>query len=212
MMAEMSFNGKSVLSYYGLDLVCCYFSTASRKRHLVSIMGSDGEMDCMQGLGEPTYESRTMAAEFVIVGPPDDVIARLNDEVEGMTIQIILPDDPCSYVIGNAHIVKADVKAGGSVSVTATCKPWRLRTVPVIHSVPASAASVQYTWYNSGKRIAVPEITVEGSSVTIASDGAKIVLPAGTYLVPEMSIPGKGSRTVTIAGGAMTVKYQEASL
>lgn len=212
MMAEMAFNGKSTLSYYGLNLVKCVFSTATRKKNLVSVLGADGDLDYMQGLGEPTYESRTMQAEFTILGDPEDVIARLNDEVEGMTIPIILPDDPQSYVIGNAHILQAAVKAGGTVVITATCKPWRLRILPVVHSVPASDTPVRYTWHNSGKRIAVPEITVADADVTIESGDTKMILTAGTYLLPELAIPGKDTRSVTISGGAMTAEYQEANL
>lgn len=211
-MPEMSFNWRSTLSYYGLDLVKCVFSHAVRKRNLVSVLGADGEIDYMQGLGEPTYESRTMQAEFQIVGKPEDVIARLNDEVEGMTIPIVLPDDPRSYVIGNAHILQSVMRKGGSVVITASCQPWRLRILPVSISVPASDSPTLYTWYNSGKRIAVPEITVTDADVTIESGDVKMVLTAGTYILPDLAIQGKGTRIVTISGGEMTVEYQEANL
>lgn len=212
MMAEMSFNGKSTLSYYELDLVRCTFSTAKRKRNLVSILGADGELDYMKGLGEPTYESRTMQAEFKILGNPEDVVARLNDEVEGMTVPIVLPDDPRSYVLGDAHIYQCVMKIGGTVVITASCQPWRLRACPVVHKIPASGTPQTFEWYNSGKRTAVPEITVSDADVTIDSGDISKILTAGTYLLPELSIPGGGSILVTISGGTMTAEYQEANL
>lgn len=211
-MAEMSLNWKSTLSYYGLELVKCVISPATRKRNLVSVLGADGDMDYMQGLGEPTYESRTMQAEFKILGDPAEVIARLNEEVEGATIPIVLPDDPISYVIGNTHVSQAIMKTGGIVVLTALCKPWRLRIRPVVHRVPAADNPAQYTWYNSGKRTAVPEITVPDADVTIGHGDEKWILSAGTHLMPELAIPGKGTLTVTISGGEMTAEYQEASL
>ncbi|MGM9669717.1 MAG: hypothetical protein ACI3VZ_08195 [Faecousia sp.] len=209
---EMSFNWKSTLSYYELDLVKCVFSTAKRKRNLVNVLGADGDLDYMQGLGEPTYESRTMQAEFRMLGNPEDIIERLNTELEGMTIPIVLPDDPRSYVIGNTHILQAALKEGGTVVITASCKPWRLRILPVIHRVPASDTRVQYTWNNSGRRTAVPEITVHDADVTIESGSTKKILTAGTYLMPELAIPGKDSISVAITGGAMTAEYREANL
>lgn len=211
-MAEMAFNGRSTLAYFGLDLVRCAFSSAKRKRNLVGVLGADGDVDYMKGLGEPTYESRTLQAEFTIIGRPEDVVARLQDEVEGVTIPIILPDDPNRYVTGDAHISQAVMKPGGIVVITAICQPWRLSIVPVTHRIAASEDAKTFTWFNFGKRTAVPELTVSDEDVTIRSGDVSWILTAGTHLLPELAIPGGGSVSVVISGGSMIAEYQEAIL
>lgn len=209
---EMFFDGKSSLTHFGLDLRECCVSPPVRKRFSIDVPGADGTIDLMRGMGSPLYENRTVTASFVAADANvRAAVDRLLAELEGQTVPIVLPDDADHYMTGEAHISGAGCQPGAKVTITVTCGPWRYAAEEVVHQIPASDDEVKYTWANTGTREAVPEVTVEDELRIVLGD-TSMALSAGTYLLTVLTIPGRGSITVTVSGGAATVRYREAVL
>ena len=209
---DMYFDGLSALHFWGLSLRRCMITPARRKRSLVNILCSDASLDLLRGQ-EPCYESRTVTAEFDPVGQnAATVIARLEDELEGRQVTITLPNDEPFYMIGDIHISSAGLASGNPVTICAECNPWRYRRDMTVHTVPAAAVPIEVELRNAGRRSVVPEMIV-ASDVTVSGNG----LPekryvAGTYLLPDFQIPGHRSVTITVTGGPVEIRYQEAML
>lgn len=212
-MSEMSFDGKASGSYWGLELVECYVSAPRRKTHPIEIPGGDGYIDVMKGIGRPVYDMRALTALFKVGSRnTSDAVQRLLNELEGREVPIVTPDNPNYYWVGDIHVQGAGIRSGSAVTISATVFPWRYARQEVVHNIPASAADVTYTWYNSGARPAVPELTISGDAVKITVGERVIELPAGSYDLSELEIPGEGSLAVKISGGAMIARYREAIL
>lgn len=209
---DMLFNGKSALAYFGLDLQDCYITPPARKQYIIDIPGADGAIDLMQGMGPARYSPRTITATFSIsAADARTAVDRILADLEGRTVPVVLPDDPTHYMTGTVHMSGAGYRTGDSVQLVITCAPWRYAMAEVVHSIPASESDVTYTWENSGTREAVPEVTAE-ADVRIVFGAASMAISAGTYLLTALTIAGKGSITVSVSGGAMTVRYREAIL
>lgn len=209
---EMWFAGRSSLLHYRLEMQYCYITTAKQKRHLINVPAADGDIDAMEGIGEPAYENRTVTALFKMLADAEETRTRIINDLEGKTIEIVLPNDLNHYMIGRVHIAGAGSKISDELLVTVDCVPWRYDRNEVLIPVAASESEKQYVWWNRGRRLAVPEITVECADVTITVDGEVKQLVQGTHLSSALAIPGFGSLTVTASGGAFTVRYREAIL
>lgn len=209
---EIWFDDISSLRDYDLEMEYCYITTPKRKRHLIDIPAADGDIDVMEGIGEPTYENRTVTALFKMLGNIKATRFRIINDLEGKTVQIVLPGDPNYCMVGRVHIAGVGISPGDELLIIIDCNPWRYARSMVSISSAASASETQHTWKNSGRRLAVPEITVESGDVTFIADGKTTSLSRGTHLVTALAIPGFSSRRVTARGGAFTVQYREAIL
>lgn len=209
---EMWFGGVSSLRHYGLEMEYCYITSAKRKRHLIDVPAADGDIDAMEGIGEPAYENRTVTALFKILADAEETRTRIINDLEGKTVEIVLPNDLLHYMVGRVNIAGAGLKIGDELLITIDCVPWRYARYEVMVSVAASEIEKQYTWWNQGRRLAVPEITVADADVTLTADGETKLLTMGTHLPSDLAIPGFGKRLVTASGGAFTVRYREAIL
>lgn len=209
---EMWFAGRSSLRHYGLEMKYCHITTPKQKRHLIDVPAADGNVDAMEGIGEPAYENRTVTACFKMHMPAEDTRARIINDLEGRTVEIVLPNDLRHYMTGRVHIAGAGYRTGGELLVTADCLPWRYARDEVVIPAAASETEAQHVWWNQGRRLAVPEITVEDADVTFAVNGVTKLLAQGTHLLSELAIPGFSSITITAHGGAFTARYREAIL
>lgn len=209
---EIWFDNISSLRDYNLEMEYCYITTPKRKRNLIDVPAADGDIDVMEGIGEPTYENRTVTALFKMLGNIKATRYRIINNLEGKTVQIVLPGDPNHYMVGRVHVAGLGFSPGDELLIIIDCNPWRYARSMVSTSIAASASEGQHTWRNSGRRLAVPEITVESGDVTFVADGKTTVLGQGTHLVTALAIPGFSSRRVTARGGAFSVQYREAIL
>ena len=209
---EMFINNHSMLQHYGLDLQSCYLSPATRKQQLQSILGADGQVDLLKGMGPPCYETRTLRATFKLTAAnPRRSLDMVMADLEGETLAFNPPGDPEHYMIGDFHVSSAAVKPGGQVVITATCQPWRYLRNDTTISIPASTGDVVHTWFNQGRRGAVPTLHVAGE-ICITEGAVETVYPPGTYQMMDLLIPACGNISVTIRGGPATVSYKEAIL
>ena len=210
-MDDMSFNNLSALRYWGLSLRRCTITTPRRKQSLVDILCTSGSTDLLRGLCEPVYESRTVTAEFDPVGDVRACVDRLLQELEGQHVPIVLPNDYYHYMIGDVHINSAGAFRGDPITITAVCYPWRFLHQQTVINLPASTSATACELRNSGTRAAVPEVVIS-SDATITCNGTSKTYVAGTYLLPDLQIPGKSSIVIAITGGPVTIQYQEAML
>ena len=209
---DMYFDCLSALRFWGLSLRRCVITPPRKKQSLINILLADGALDLLSGL-EPTYESRTVTAEFDHVGQNLAVtLARLEDELEGRQIQIVLPGDEAFYMVGVVHISSAGVASGSPIVINAVCNPWRYRREITQQNIPATTVQTEVELHNSGRKPAVPELIVQ-SDVIISGNGVdEKQYVAGTYLLPEYQIPGHSSIWINVKGGPIEIRYQEAML
>lgn len=209
---EVFFGGKSSLRRYGLSLQSMYRTPAVRKRYLYSVPGGDGQVDLMKGMGPPRYEQRTIRFTFKLCGAdPKGDMDRVVNELEGQTVEIVLPGDLEYYMVGDIHISSAAVKAGGEVVIVATCQPWRYLRNEVLLPLPAAEDYADYILQNKGTRDAVPKL-VAYEQIKILKDGVETICQPGNYYLTDYVIPGQGSVTLTVCGGAANISYKEAIL
>ena len=208
---DMAFDGLSALRFWGISLSRCTITPPKRKQSLINILCADASLDLLRG-NEPVYEARTITAEFEPTGRNvSHIIDRLEDELEGKRMQITLPNDASFYMVGDVHINSAGVSSGDPIVLTAVCNPWRYRQDATVYSIPQTTAS-DVELYNSGRKTVVPELIVH-SDLTISGSGvAEKQYVAGTYLLPDYQIPGHSSIRVTVKGGPVEIRYQEAML
>lgn len=212
-MDDMSFNGRSALSYWRMELISCYITTAKKKAYMIDLPAGDGQIDALSGLPDPVFEMRTLTATFKSVErTPQDTIDRLLFELEGRQVPIIAPDNPDYYFVGTPHVQAASNAPGANITITAIVFPWRYYKQETVHNIPASASAVSCLWFNAGARSVVPELIVADANVAISIGSQIYDLPAGSYDMSEFKIPGKSSIAVTVSGGRLTAKYREAIL
>lgn len=209
---DMAFNGRFALPYYGLLLESCYLTTAKKKEQLLDIPGFDGQVDLLKNWGEPTYAARTLTAYFTASSDVNGAIRRLVNDLEGRTVPIILPGYLLHYMSGTVHIAAAGAERNSQILITAVCDPWLYRMRQTEISVPASDVDVAHMWRNCGKKLVVPEITVEGADVTLTVNGETLTLAMGTHLRSELAISGGANLSLAAKGGAFTATYREAVL
>ena len=211
---DMSFDGKSALSQYGLSLVSASITPPVRKRYWVDIPGGDGAVDLYEGLGEPAYENRSLTAVFRPVGEFQQTVERLVNNLEGHTMQITLPNDSQHYMSGCVHIPAAfapSISSCGEITISATCLPWRYSKAETVYQAPKSENAVQHTLRNAGSRSVVPTVIVEGEAI-IEIGTTSSALAAGTYQMTGLRIPGGGSISIKVSGGPVEIRYREAML
>ena len=212
-MHDMSFDGKSARNYWALELVKCYISTPKRKQHLLDVPGGDGQIDTMRGLGDPSYEMRTLT---VVCRSTEsntrDTIDRILNELVGREVEIIAPDKPNHYMVGEVKMQGAGYRSGAQITLVASVFPWRYARNEIVHTVPAAETALAHVWRNAGSRPVVPELTVHDKNVVISTGGKTFDLPQGTYDLSEIKIPGKSTITVSVSGGTLTARYREAIL
>lgn len=209
---DMTINGRSCLGWYGLSLESCYLSAPRRKRLLLDIPGADGQLDLLEGWGDPAWETRTITARFAAGNDAGLTLCRLMNELEGKTVPIVLPGFPAHYMTGTVHISAGSVFRGSEVLITAECDPWLYARTEQNISVPASDEAVTRIIRNRGGKRVIPELTVTGSDAVITLAGEELTLAPGTHIDARFAIAGGGSLTLTIRGGAVTIRYREAVL
>ena len=207
----MYFDGKHTLSWYGLSLTRCTITPPRRKQRWLDIPGMDGSVELMAPAGLVSYENRTLRAEFrKTSGAAGDILDRLISDIEGRQISIVLP---CGdrYMVGVAHVVAASVP-GTDVVITANCQPWRYSCAQVRRKFAASPEPVELNLRNAGAAPVLPTLTAGEGGAVATVDGTEVQIAAGTSVLPELLIPGRGNLTFLLSGADVTISYREAIL
>lgn len=196
-------------------------SEAPQKTTLVEKPGGDGSWDLSTALtdGVLRYGDRTLSATFECSeGDRQHRDAKIRDmfnQLDGMVVNIELPDDPDHYLVGRLKLTKnySDL-AHCSVGVSATCEPWKYKYTETEFKLTAKTTEQTARLINNGRRAVVPVITVTGSgaSVRIVYGAASITLTAGTHKWPELILT-PGAHELKYSGvGSLIITYREAVL
>lgn len=183
----------------------------------INIDGRDGTLDLSRALtGEMMYENRSASFTFLITeGNQNDrasLIQTIINEIHGRRLQIIEPDSPDYYLIGECTV--SDVinnKAYGSFTVSADCEPYYYYSNETIRTLAVNNESIEIVLTNSGRKNIIPVIQIIGS-IDLVYDNTSVSLSEGTYKLTSLSLK-PGATIVKVSGsGAVVFSYREARL
>lgn len=181
-----------------------------------------GPLDLTAALtnGDPRYGSRELTARFESSEGTrmerEGIISRMLNRLHGYRKDILLPDDETHYAVGRLSITRDyNDLAHASVTVKATCEPWRYSKIETALDLVADDTERTVVLMNNGRSQVVPEITVSGyqAYVWLTFDGMEMLgLEAGTYKLPGLVL-GTGYTKLTYTGsGNIAIRYREAIL
>lgn len=205
----------------GWTLTGWKLSAAEQKTNYVDKPSGDGSWDLSTALtdGVPKYKDRTLTATFECSEGDrmsrEEKIREMINLLDGMRKDIELPDDEFHFINGRLHVAKEyNTMAHASVTVTATCEPWKYSTVETVVALEATDSLQTVQLINSGRRAVVPTLKVEGSgaSVRFIYGTASLALSPGDYSWPDLMLT-PGIHELKFSGsGRVTIAYREAVL
>lgn len=210
MTEDIYFDGVPALAY-GLQLRKCTIDPPVKKTKYLDIVGADGTLDLMHGMGPARYKRRKVVAEFVFCGNASAIAERVINLLDEREMSVVLPIKSAYYVIGLIHVKGASASSSGGMIMEIDCMPWLLRRDMTVVDVAASTTAKEYILFNQGRREAVPEIIAFGS-IHVESGDTIVDLQAGTYFMPWLMINSFSQRTVSIRGAGCMIQYREAVL
>lgn len=203
---------------HGWTLTGLKLSDPEQKLQYVDKPGGDGSWDISTVLtdGIPRYKNRDLLITLECSeGSRDDrekLINTLVNDLDGLERPVLLPDRPDHYLTGRLHVaVEYSDWAHAAVTVTGTCAPWFFSVRETIVELEAIAEDQTEYIRNSGRRAAVPAVTVTGTAKLSYRDYS-VTLEAGSHDLPNFLIL-PGSHELTYSGsGTITISYREAVL
>ncbi len=194
-------------------------SAPEYQENFLDVPGRDGALDLSAALtnGAPTYHSRTLTVNLECSeGSRLDREAAINTMInwlDGWRQDIVLPDDPEHYITGRVSVKKEyNDNAHAAVTVTAVCDPWRYAMYEWDHTLTAEPTEKTAALFNEGRRTVVPLLTITGGTILLKYGAYSWSLGAGTYQLPDLTLP-QGGGTLTYSGtGTLRISYREAVL
>lgn len=194
---------------------------AAHKTTLVDKPGGDGSWDLSTALtdGILRYKNRNLKATLECSEGDrlyrEAKIRQMINQLDGMVVNIELPDDPDHYLVGRLKVVKDfNDLAHGAVNVTATCEPWKYSYTETTVRLTAATTEKTAQLVNNGRRAVVPTITVAGSgaSVRMVYGANTLTTTAGTSKWPDLILT-PGTHALKYSGtGSLVITYREAVL
>lgn len=196
-------------------------SDPEQKTNYVDKTGGNGTWDLSTAMtdGIPVYNDRTLTATFE--SSEGDrlsrraVIREMTNRLDGLVMDIQLPDDPFYHLVGRVHVAEDyNDLAHAAVTVTAICEPWLYANAETSVHLTAAADAQTARIINRGRRVVVPTLTVTGSSanVLLVYGAQSVALSAGVHQWPDLLLT-PGGHDLTYSGtGALVISYREAVL
>lgn len=206
---------------HGWTLTGWKLGAAEQKTHYIDKPNGDGAWDVSTALtdGLIRYKDRPLTATLECSEGTrkerETLIRQMINSLDGMRVEIHLPDDDAHHVIGRLQVVREyNDLAHAAVTVAATCEPWKYadEETVVVREVSTNQNAVILT--NEGRRAVVPTLKVEGedSSVLIEYQGNSQAMSAGTYQWPLLLLT-PGEHSISYSGrGRLVITYREAVL
>lgn len=216
-MRGVYFGEYHTVADWGLILSAKSIDPPTPKIVTVNIDGRDGTLDLSRALtGDIKFNDREASFSFLVTegsqSDRDYMIRTIINAIHGQRLQIIEPDFPELYLIGECKVSKVfNDKAYGSFDVTATCEPYRYAIDEINRIITASSEPVNVVLTNNGRKTLTPTITVS-NSVNLVIGTSSVSLSAGTYKLTSLTL-SPGPNIVTVSGsGTVTFTYREAVL
>lgn len=213
-MRGIKFGEHHTADDWGLILNAKVINTPAPKYVKVSVDGRDGDLNLSRTLtGDMKYSNREASFTFLVTDGSQEERAELINEIvnliHGNELQIIEPDDPDHFLIGECSVNSIqNSKSYGSFIVSADCEPYRYGIEEIKRTITASATESNLVLTNNGRKTLIPTVTVTGT-VNLTIGTTKVSLGAGTYKLTSL-ILRPGSNVVGVSGsGAITFTYRE---
>lgn len=216
-MREVVFGTHHTAEDWGLILNAKSITPPTPKVVKISVDGRDGEINLSRSLtGDMKFNNREASFTFLLTegtqSEREELLATILNAVHGQELQIIEPDRPDHYLLGECSIknIKND-RAYGSVTITADCEPFYYDKMEVNRAITLTSTATNVVLTNSGRKTVIPTLTVT-SQVTIVFDNTSVALSKGTYKLSALQLR-PGGTTIKVSGsGTLTVTYREAVL
>ena len=206
---------------HGWTLTGWNLTAAEQKTKYIEKQAGDGSWDLSTALtdGVARYSDRTLTAKLECSEgnrtSREAAIRHLVNTLDGMRVDITLPDDDQHFINGRLHVVREyNDLAHAAVTVTAVCGPWKYAKAKTFCPLTLTAAKQKVILTNGGRRTLVPDIKVTGGPMFIEYDKMITEVPGDgqTYQWPDLVLtPGAHRITVSGAGTAL-ISYREAVL
>lgn len=185
-------------------------------QNIVEVPGRiKGALDLSLALtGEPTYSTRDLYVTLEIsVGDRHErehLIMELTNLLHGRRVEIISPDRPDYYAVGQLTVTKLfNNHAHGSVEIAGVCEPWLYASQETEVVVQATATEQTALLANLGVMSMVPQLVVTGGSVALTYADATLSLSQGTHEWPHLYLT-PGEHLIKYTGtGKLSIKYRE---
>lgn len=216
-MRGVYFGDNHTVADWGLILTAKTIDPPTPKIININIDGRDGTLDLSRALtGEMKYNDREAFFSFLVTeGTQSDrsyMIQNIINAVHGQRLQIIEPDFPYLYLVGDCTVSEVvNNKAYGSFTVTATCEPYRYNVNETIRNITLTSTPTEIALVNSGRKTLIPTITVTGS-VDLVINTTSVSLGAGTYKLTSLQLKNGVTLLTASGSGTVTFTYREAVL
>ena len=196
---------------------------AEAREYFLDVPGHSGPLDLSTVLtdGEPYYGPREFEAFLESSEGTrlerEQRIERMVNKLDGLRVNITLPDDPTRYITGRVRVERLyNDPAHASVHVTATCDPWRYNAVETVVVLAATASMQTTTLLNAGRLSVVPVVKVTGGTVTLitntGTEERTRALEPGDYIIGDIYLK-TGATPLRYSGtGQLILTYREAVL
>ena len=187
--------------------------------NLVDVPGRiKGALDLSFALtGEPTYSTRELLVTLELSeGTRQErelKIAEMTNRLHGRRVEIISPDRPNYYAVGQITVAKLfNNHNHASVEITGICEPWLYDSTEAVTTLKATSTEQTALLANLGAMPVVPVLTVAGGSISVTYDNATLNIAAGSYKWPQLYLT-PGEHLLKYKGsGTLTITYREAVL
>lgn len=191
--------------------------TPKAKTTFVSIQDRDGSLDMSEALtGEVKYDARKLSFVFLLTEGDyrhrENMIHEILASIHGKRMNIILDDDMEKYFDGRVEVTSySNSKAYGSITVEATCDPYRVSIYGTTEVFSLSSNLEKFDLENIGDKTVVPTFYVTNTA-TIEFDTSQVVLTKGTHVLDGFVLR-RGLTSFSASGiGALTVSWKEGYL
>lgn len=212
-MNGVKFGSKHSITDWDLLMTSKSIEDPEAKTNYVDILGSDGEKDLTEALGEVRYKDRNISISFDMFQTPSAWMS-LKDEItnylNGKKLKIIFDKDPNYYYYGRCKVSFSNTYNVGHIKVDAKCDPYKykLNETSIVKTVSSGNT---YTYTNERKTV-VPIFNAT-SAMTIQFNEQSYSLSTGNNKILGIEFKEGNNNVKVISGtGTLTVKYQEAKL
>ncbi len=200
---------------WGLKLYDLQLSPPEPQTVYVDVPFRDGPLDFSTALtgGIVRYKNRTLTMGFDFSGSWSEwltAISKINNTLLGQKLRIRTELEPEYYYLGRCTVSNLkDSFAIGSITITATCDPYKYKLSPTVKEFDVSG-SLSVTLQND-RMPTVPTVTTN-TEITVQFGENSIVFPSGTRRAPALLLTEGENRLTLTGSGHIRFEYQEGAL